>query len=99
MKCISVYTKQFDLFSDVYEEIINTPLQENEEKNVEGIAVIESGEVPDHYLQKMSTKPEVVVMKVKDKNITILQHGELFEILIPGEAEMQQNETEAAAQG
>lgn len=87
MKCISVYTKQFDLFSDVYEDIINTPLKENEEKEFEGISVIESGEVPSHYLPKMRQKSEVVVMTVKDRNITILQHGELFEILIPGDSD------------
>jgi hypothetical protein len=83
MKCIAVYTSNFEVFSDIYEEVINTPLAENEEKVVEGITISESGEVPENYLQKMKAKPEVVVMKVKDRNITILQHGEVFEIFIP----------------
>ncbi|MFD2612097.1 NAD/NADP transhydrogenase alpha subunit [Paenibacillus gansuensis] len=83
MKCVSVYTSNFEVFSDIYEEIINTELKENEEKVVEGVTVSESGEVPENYLERMRTKPEVVVMKVKDSDITILQHGELFEILIP----------------
>jgi hypothetical protein len=83
MKCIAVYTSNFEIFSDIYEQVIITPLEENEEKVIEGITISESGEVPENYLQKMKAKPEVVVMKVKDRNITILQHGEVFEIFIP----------------
>lgn len=83
MKCISVYTKDFDLFSDIYEKIIDTPLSENEEKEVEGVTFMESGDVPENYLERMKLKPEVVVMKIRDRNITILQHGEVFEILLP----------------
>jgi hypothetical protein len=83
MKCIAVYTSNFELFSDIYEQVINTPLEEHEEKVVEGVTISESGAVPENYLQKMKAKPEVVVMKEKDRNITILQHGEVFEIFIP----------------
>lgn len=83
MKCISVYTNDFEVFSDIYEQIINLKLADNEEKQVDGITVMESGEVPDNYLERMKTKLEVVVMKVRDRDITILQHGNLFEIFIP----------------
>lgn len=83
MKCIAVYTNNFEVFSDIYEEVLKTPLKDNEEKVIEGITVSESGEVPEHYLDKMKTKPEVVVMKVKDSDITILQHRDVFEIFIP----------------
>jgi len=83
MKCIAVYTSNFEVFSDIYEQVMNTPLAENEEKVIEGITISESGEVPENYLQKMKVKSEVVVMKVKEGNITILQHGEVFEIFIP----------------
>jgi hypothetical protein len=83
MKCISVYTKDFEVFSDIYEKVLSTPLEENEEKQVEGVMVSDSGSVPDHYLDRMKTRPEVVVMKVRDKDITILQHRDLFEIFIP----------------
>ncbi|OXM88020.1 NAD/NADP transhydrogenase alpha subunit [Paenibacillus rigui] len=83
MKCISVYTNDFEVFSDIYEKVLETPLAENEETQVEGVTVMESGDVPENYLDKMKTKPEVVVMKVKDKDITILQHRNLFEIFIP----------------
>lgn len=83
MKCIAVYTNNFELFSDIYEKVMNTPLAENEEKEVEGVVISESGQVPDNYLDRMRTRPDVVVMKVKDKDITILQHGEVFEIFIP----------------
>lgn len=85
MKCISVYTKNFAVFSDIYEEILKTPFAENEEKEIEGIVVSESGEVPDSYLDRMRTKPDVVVMKVKEQNVTILQHGDVFEIILPEE--------------
>jgi hypothetical protein len=83
MKCISVYTNDFEVFSDIYEQVLDTPLAENEEKQVEGVTVMESGDVPEHYLNRMKTKPEVVVMKVRDRDITILQHKNLFEIFIP----------------
>ncbi|MCP3772398.1 NAD/NADP transhydrogenase alpha subunit [Paenibacillus sp. MZ04-78.2] len=83
MKCISVYTSDFELFSDIYERVLETPLQENEEKQVEGVVVTESGSVPENYLNRMKQRPEVVVMKVKDKDITILQHRDVFEIFIP----------------
>lgn len=83
MRCIAVYTKNFELFSDIYEEVIATPLDDNEEKVIEGVTVSESGTVPENYIDRMKAKPEVVVMKVKEKDITILQHGDVFEIFIP----------------
>ncbi|CAG7648754.1 NAD/NADP transhydrogenase alpha subunit [Paenibacillus allorhizosphaerae] len=83
MKCISVYTNDFEVFSDIYEKVLETPLQENEEKQVEGITVSESGSVPENYLNRMKQRPEVVVMKVRDRDITILQHRDVFEIFIP----------------
>lgn len=83
MKCISVYTNNFEVFSDIYEKVLSTPLADNEEKEIEGVTVSESGEVPEHYLDRMKSKRDVVVMKVKEKDITILQHGEVFEILVP----------------
>ncbi|RAV18461.1 NAD/NADP transhydrogenase alpha subunit [Paenibacillus contaminans] len=85
MKCIAVYTKSFEQFSDIYEEVLNTPLAENEEREVEGVVVSESGTVPENYLERMKVRPDVVVMKVKEKDITILQHGDVFEIFIPEE--------------
>ncbi len=88
MKCISVYTDNFEQFSDIYEEVIGANLGENEEREFEGITASESGEVPEHYLDRMRSRPDVVVMKVKDKDITILQHGDVFEILIPNAAEV-----------
>lgn len=83
MKCISVYTNNFEAFSDIYEQVMNTKLAENEEIEIEGITISESGEVPEHYLERMKVKSEVVVMKVKEHNVTILQHGDVFEIFIP----------------
>ncbi|TMV51193.1 NAD/NADP transhydrogenase alpha subunit [Paenibacillus mesophilus] len=83
MKCIAVYTNDFEVFSDIYEKVISTPLAENEETEIEGVMVSESGDVPENYIERMRTKPDVVVMKVREKDITILQHGEVFEIFIP----------------
>jgi hypothetical protein len=85
MRCISVYTKDFEMFSNIYEEIINTPLSENEEKEIEGITISDSGEVPAEYIEKMRQKPEVAVMSEKKSGILIMQHGEVFEVLIPVE--------------
>ncbi|MNI13457.1 hypothetical protein D3C76_1516110 [compost metagenome] len=88
MKCISVYTDNFEIFSDVFEKVMEIDLKENDEQELEGILVSDSGEVPDHYLERMSVKPEVVVMKDRDKGVMILQHGKVFEILIPAEGEL-----------
>jgi hypothetical protein len=83
MKCIAVYTNNFEVFSDIYEQVINTPLKDNEEKEIEGVMISESGEVPHNFIDKMKTKPEVVVMKIRDSDITILQHRDVFEIFLP----------------
>jgi DNA-binding transcriptional regulator/RsmH inhibitor MraZ len=83
VRCISVYTKNFEVFSDIYEEILNTPLEENEEKTVQDIVFSDSGEIDDEYINRLKIKPEVVVMKEKSRDIMILQHGEVFEIFIP----------------
>jgi precorrin-4 methylase len=83
MKCISVYTGDFAVFSDICEQIIDTPLADEEEKVIDGVTVFESGEVPDHYLQRMKSRSDVVVMKIKERDITILQHDGIFEIILP----------------
>ncbi|WP_127586553.1 NAD/NADP transhydrogenase alpha subunit [Paenibacillus koleovorans] len=83
MKCIAVYTSDFELFSDIFEKVLNTPLGADEEAEVEGVMIYESADVPENYLDRMKARPEVVVMKDRNKNITILQHGEVFEIFIP----------------
>ncbi|RIX53550.1 NAD/NADP transhydrogenase alpha subunit [Paenibacillus nanensis] len=88
MKCISVYTNNFELFSDIYEQVLESPPEENEDIVIEGVTVSGSGEVPDQYIDRMRSKPEVVVMKEKERNIMILQHGNVFEICLPsGEVE------------
>jgi hypothetical protein len=87
MKCISVYTNNFELFSDIYEQVLESPPQENEDIVIEGVTVSGSGEVPDQYIDRMRVKPEVVVMKEKERNIMILQHGNVFEICLPSDEE------------
>lgn len=82
-QCITVYTKDFSVFSDIYEEIINSSFSADEEKEIDGITVSESGEVPIDYLEKMRKKRDVAVMYIKDRDITIVQHGQVFEILMP----------------
>lgn len=83
MRCISVYTSDFSVFSDVYEQIIGTKLAENEEKVIEGVTFSDAGQVPDQYIEKMTAKREVVVITERERGITILQHGNLFEICLP----------------
>ncbi|WP_168119097.1 NAD/NADP transhydrogenase alpha subunit [Paenibacillus sp. HB172176] len=87
MKCISVYTNNFELFSDIYEQVLESPPQENEDIVIEGITVSGSGDVPDQYIDRMRIKPEVVVMKERERNIMILQHGNVFEICLPSTEE------------
>lgn len=83
MKCISVFTNNFELFSDIYEQVLQSPPGENEDLVIEGVTVSGSGDLPDQYIERMRTKPEVVVMREKERNITILQHGNVFEICLP----------------
>ncbi|MGE5703519.1 MAG: NAD/NADP transhydrogenase alpha subunit [Clostridia bacterium] len=83
MKCITVYTNSYEAFSDVYEKVLNENLGEYEEKEVEGITVSDAGSVPEEYIERMRTKPDVAVMTIKRKGITIFQHGDVFEMLIP----------------
>ncbi|OBZ17509.1 MULTISPECIES: hypothetical protein [Bacillales] len=87
MNCISVYTNNFELFSDIYEQVLESPPEENEDLVVEGITVSGSGDVPEQYIERMRVKPEVVVMRDKERNIMILQHGNVFEICLPSEEE------------
>jgi hypothetical protein len=86
-RCITVYTNNYEAFSDIYQEIEGLSLAENEEREIEGITVSDAGDVEEEYVDSMRAKPEVAVMKVKDKNITILQHGQVFEVLFPQEHE------------
>lgn len=82
-KCITVYTGDYEMFSNIYEEVLALELEENEEIELEGITVSDSGEVSLEYIEKMKQKPEVAVMKIRDRNILIMQHGDVFEILLP----------------
>lgn len=83
MKCISVYTGDFGQFSDIYDQVVQTSLAEDEEKEIEGITVCESGDVPSDYVERMRRRPDVVVLRQKEHNVIILQHGNVFEIVFP----------------
>ena len=50
MKCISVYTKDFSLFSDIYEQIMEAPPAENEEIVLEGVTEAEQATCPINIL-------------------------------------------------
>ncbi|MEI0738635.1 hypothetical protein VQ056_21620 [Paenibacillus sp. JTLBN-2024] len=47
MKCISVYTDNFELLSDIMDRVMETELAENEEKEFEG-GLPPLGDVPDN---------------------------------------------------
>ncbi len=96
MKCISVYTKDYEVFSDIYERILELNLDENEETEIDGITVSDAGEIPDDYIEKMRQKPEVAVMRIRKKGVIILQHGEVFEILLPSDEEEGEEDVETA---
>ena len=55
MKCISVYTKDFALFSDIYEQIMEAPPEENEEIILKGM-VIGAGDVPNQYTRTYASE-------------------------------------------
>lgn len=82
-RCITVYTKDYDRFSDVYEEILKTDFSDEEEKEIDGITFIASTDVPDDYIDRMREKQDAAIMNEKERGITIVQHGEVFEIFLP----------------
>ncbi len=86
MNCITVYTNNYETFSDIYEALLSTSLTEDEEREIDGITVSHSGAVPQNYIDKMKARPDVAVMKVRSKGITIIQRKECFEVLIPDQA-------------
>lgn len=85
MKCISVYTDDFGQFSDIYDRVVQTSLAEDEETEIEGVTVCESGDVPSDYVERMRRRPDVVVMRQREHNVIILQHGSVFEIVFSGQ--------------
>jgi len=94
MNCISVYTNNFEQFSDIYEQVLEAMPKENEDIVIDGITVSGSGHVPQQYIDRMRAKPEVVVMREKARDIMILQHGNVFEICLPSDEEEPEAETE-----
>ena len=84
-KCITVYTKDYELFSDILDEIRALNLEPNEEKVVSGVTVADVGGVDSEYINTMRIKPEVAVLRVRGTDLTILQHGDVFEILSPSD--------------
>ncbi|MBD8497544.1 NAD/NADP transhydrogenase alpha subunit [Paenibacillus arenosi] len=88
MKCISVYTDSFEQFSDIYLKLLEQPVQDDEEIEVDGVTVYGAGSVPEQYVDRMKQKNNVVVMRDKNQGIIILQHAKQFEILLPEEQNM-----------
>lgn len=82
-RCITVFTKDYDRFSDVYEDILNTNLVDDEEKEIDGITFSASSDVPDDYIHRMRAKKDAAIMNERDRGIMIVQHGDVFEILLP----------------
>ena len=93
MRCISVYTKDFAVFSDICDQILALNLAEDEEVEIEGITISDAGSVDGDYVEKMRQKPEVAVLRIKKQNVTILQHGEVFEILLLDDTDVTEEET------
>ncbi len=83
MRCVSVYTDDFETFSNLFEQIVALDLHEDQEIEIDGILVNDAGQVPDNYLEKMMAKPDVVVMRDQERDFIVLQHGNLFEIFMP----------------
>ena len=83
MRCISVYTRDFGSFSDLYEQLSSRRRPRTKRSSLEGITVSGAGEVPEGYIERLRERPDVVVMKERTHGATILQHGDLFEICLP----------------
>lgn len=83
MNVLKVYTKNIEVFSDLYAGLENLNLSEGQETELEGVKVSGGGQVEEEYLDEMRVKLDVAVLKVKRQNVTILQHGDMFEVLTP----------------
>ncbi|SMG25939.1 hypothetical protein SAMN06295960_1472 [Paenibacillus aquistagni] len=88
LKCIAVYTDNFEQFSDIYDKVMQQSVGEDEEIVVDGVTVYGAGDVPEEYVNRLRQKRDVVVMRVKDQGITILQHSKQFEIILPEQQNM-----------
>ncbi|MBU6145308.1 MAG: NAD/NADP transhydrogenase alpha subunit [Paenibacillaceae bacterium] len=82
MRCITVYTKDFARFSDILEDVLSVTLASDEQTTIDGVAVHASGDVPEHYVHRMRQKKDVVIMRDVQRNIVILQRGDVFEVLV-----------------
>ncbi|MEX2104445.1 MAG: NAD/NADP transhydrogenase alpha subunit [Bacilli bacterium] len=83
MKCVTVYTRDYEVFSDIYSKIMENLPAEDEEKEIDGITVSDSGELSEEYITRMRNKQEVAILKITNSDVILVQHGEVFEILIP----------------
>ncbi|MDY0322810.1 MAG: NAD/NADP transhydrogenase alpha subunit [Candidatus Carbobacillus sp.] len=82
-RCITAYTNDYSRLHDLLEEIARAPLSEDEEREYEGITLSDSGTVDDALIERMRRKDTVAVMTIRDRGITIFEHGGVFEILLP----------------
>ncbi len=94
-KCVTVYTKDYELFSDIFNEIRALDLEPNEEKVVQGVTVADVGGVDNEYIDTMRVKNEVAVLRVRGTDMMILQHGDVFELLTPTDDEEEETEADA----
>lgn len=82
-KRITVHTRDYEAFSDLFADLAGLSLSGEEEQQVSGITITNGGDVEAEYIQTMKTKPEVAVLRVRGQDTVILQHGDVFEILLP----------------
>ncbi|HEU4965817.1 MAG TPA: NAD/NADP transhydrogenase alpha subunit [Bacilli bacterium] len=82
-KRITVHTRSYEAFSDLFAQIANLTLGADEEQQVEGVKITNDGDVEQDYLDTMKRKTDVAVLKVRGQATKILQHGDVFEILLP----------------
>lgn len=82
MRCISVYTEDFARFSDILDDVLGVKLARDEQTVIDGVTVHASGDVPQHYVERMRKKKHVVIMRDEQRGLVILQHGDVFEVLV-----------------
>jgi hypothetical protein len=87
MRCFTVYTNDFEKFSELLPQCLTLELEDGQETTIAEIVINHSGIVDetyvDQYVGKMSARGDVVVMHDRDRELTILQYGDKFELFLP----------------
>jgi hypothetical protein len=82
-----VYTNDFEQFSELLPQCLTLELEDGQETTIADVVINHSGTVEEQYVEqyvgKMSARGDVVLMHDRERELTILQYGDKFELFLP----------------